>query len=193
VVEDLSELTRSDVRLGLLECLRVRYAEKAYGYQPFSVFAGATLPAHATARGKGKLSRTVRFWRLHLRTSRKSADLARMINPVVRGWMNYYGCFYRSALYPLLDRINTYLLRWIQKKYRTGMKQALRRLADGHARRPTYFDHWTWVTPAGRGPERQEPYDGTSRTVPSEPGVRSPRATRLPRLVVLRRSVESEG
>jgi len=108
----------------------------------------AFLPAISKQALK-KLSTTVRSWRLHLRTSRKSADLARMINPVVRGWMNYYGCFYRSALYPLLDRINTYLLRWIQKKYRVGMKQALRRLADGHTRRPTYFAHWAWVTPAG--------------------------------------------
>ena len=48
----------------------------------------------------------------------------------------------------ILHSINTYLLRWIQKKYRAGMKQALWRLAEGHTRRPTYFAHWTWVTPA---------------------------------------------
>ena len=47
-----------------------------------------------------------------------SADLARWINPIVRGWMNYYGAFYRSALYPLLRRINTYLMRWLMKKYK---------------------------------------------------------------------------
>nr|WP_234042260.1 group II intron maturase-specific domain-containing protein [Streptomyces marianii] len=87
--------------------------------------------------------------RLHRRTTWESTDLARMINPVVRGWANYYGRFYRSALYPLFDRINTCLLRWIQKKYRVGMKQALRRLAEGHARRPRYFAHWTWVAPTG--------------------------------------------
>ena len=28
------------------------------------------------------------------------ADLARQINPIVRGWMHYYGAFYRSALIP---------------------------------------------------------------------------------------------
>ncbi|MEU3349586.1 group II intron maturase-specific domain-containing protein [Streptomyces sp. NPDC006700] len=77
---------------------------------------------------------------------------AQMLNPVIRGWMNYYGRFYRSALYPLLDRINTYLLRWIQKKYQVGMKQALRRLAQGHALRPKYFAHWTWAAPAGSRP-----------------------------------------
>ncbi|MGW2770241.1 group II intron reverse transcriptase/maturase [Streptomyces sp. NPDC001275] len=99
-----------------------------------------------------RLSRTVRSWRLHRRTAQESSDLARTVNPVVRGWMNYYGRFYRSVLYPLLDRINTYLLRWIQKKYRVGTKQALRRLARGHTRRPKYFAHWTWTAPAGARP-----------------------------------------
>ena len=45
-------------------------------------------------------------------------DLARWINPIVRGWMQYYGAFYRSALYPLLTRINAYLMRWVRNKYR---------------------------------------------------------------------------
>lgn len=45
-------------------------------------------------------------------------------------------------------RTFAYILQWIQKKYRTGMKQALRRLVEGHTRRPKYFAHWTWVAPA---------------------------------------------
>jgi hypothetical protein len=54
----------------------------------------------------------VRSWRLHTRTGTELRQLAQDINPVVAGWMTYYGRFYRSALYPLLQRINTYLLRW---------------------------------------------------------------------------------
>ncbi|WP_455770801.1 group II intron maturase-specific domain-containing protein [Streptomyces canus] len=83
-------------------------------------------------QARKRLSKTVRSLRLHRRTAQESSDLARTVNPMVRGLMNYYGRFYRSALYPLLDRINTYLLRWIQKKYRVGKKQALQRLAQGH-------------------------------------------------------------
>ena len=60
----------------------------------------------------------MRSWRLHHRTGRTFADLARWINPIVRGWMQYYGAFYRSALYQLLSRINAYLVRWIRTKYR---------------------------------------------------------------------------
>ena len=32
--------------------------------------------------------------------------------------MQYYGAFYRSALYPVLKRINGYLVRWLRKKYK---------------------------------------------------------------------------
>ena len=45
-----------------------------------------------------RMSEEVRSWRIHLRTATDLAELARWINPVVRGWMNYYGRFYRSEL-----------------------------------------------------------------------------------------------
>lgn len=67
-----------------------------------------------------KLGETVWSWRLHRRTGSDTADLRKLVNPVLRGWIGYYGRFYRSALYPLLQRVNTYLLRWIRKKYRVG-------------------------------------------------------------------------
>ena len=73
-----------------------------------------------------KISAEVRSWRLDHRTGHTEAELARKINPIVRGWMNYYGAFYRSALYSLLGRINAYLLRWSRNKYRRlkGRKKA---------------------------------------------------------------------
>ena len=63
-------------------------------------------------------SAELRAWRIHRRTTLTLDDLARWLNPIVSGWMNYYGRFYRSALYPLLQRVNTYLRRWAGKKYR---------------------------------------------------------------------------
>jgi RNA-directed DNA polymerase len=47
-----------------------------------------------------KMSAEVRSWRLHLRTGHDFVGLARQINPVVRGWMQYYGAFYRTELSP---------------------------------------------------------------------------------------------
>jgi hypothetical protein len=99
-----------------------------------------------------RISQQVRSWRLHLQTGHTAADLARMINPVVRGWMTYYGAFYRSALYSLLFRINTYLLRWIMRKYKKlqTWKKATRVMGDAGKRQPLYFAHWAWVKPAVR-------------------------------------------
>jgi RNA-directed DNA polymerase len=94
-----------------------------------------------------KISGEVRRWRLHRQVGRTFAELARAINPIVRGWMQYYGAFYRTALHPLLRRINAYLMRWIRKKYKR-----LRTFKKAHAcwRRiirqyPRAFAHWAWV------------------------------------------------
>lgn len=94
-----------------------------------------------------KISEQVRAWRLHLKTGRTLKDLAREINPIVRGWMQYYGAFYRSALHPLLRRINGYLVRWLRKKYRRLRTFAKAHAAWGRLTRqyPGYFVHWRWV------------------------------------------------
>jgi RNA-directed DNA polymerase len=64
------------------------------------------------------MSGQVRSWRLHARTTWTLDGLAEAINPIVRGWINYYGRFRRYELYLLLMRINAYLVRWARKKYR---------------------------------------------------------------------------
>jgi group II intron reverse transcriptase/maturase len=99
-----------------------------------------------------RIGKQVRSWRLHRRTGSTAEDLAEMINPVVRGWMAYYGAFYRTALHPVLHRINTYLLRWIMKKYKKlrTWKKAIQSMRDAVQRRPRYFAHWAWVKPAIR-------------------------------------------
>ncbi len=43
----------------------------------------------------------MRSWKLHLRSDKAIEDLARMFNPIIRGWLQYYGRYYRSALYPV--------------------------------------------------------------------------------------------
>jgi RNA-directed DNA polymerase len=94
-----------------------------------------------------KMSAQLRSWRLHLRTGRTFAELAREINPVVRGWMQYYGAFYHTALYSLLRRINYYLMRWVRKKYRKvrTFKKFHKRWNQVTAAWPNLFAHWTWV------------------------------------------------
>ena len=103
------------------------------------------LPA-VSATALAKMSAEVRRWRLHLKTSHDLAGLAAWINPIVAGWMNYYGRFYRSQLYPLLQRINTYLMRWAAQKYKRlrgyrRFKVWWLRIVESE---PELFTHWRW-------------------------------------------------
>ncbi len=121
---------------------RPRQAVSKDGRSSYSRFLPAVSQDALTAMGQ-----QVRRWRLHMWVRGNLDDLATMINPVVVGWMNYYGRFYRSRLTPLLQRINTYLMRWAGKKYKR--LRSYRRfqawwfgLLD---REPELFTHWRWV------------------------------------------------
>ena len=99
-----------------------------------------------------RLGEEVRSWRLHRRVNLTVEELAQRINPIVAGWMQYYGQFYRSALNLLLARINAYLVRWIRKKYKRlqGAKKAHAKLGEITKRFPRLFVHWKWVPNAYR-------------------------------------------
>lgn len=94
-----------------------------------------------------EMGRQVRQWRIHRKTGHDLDGLAAMINPIVAGWMNYYGRFHRSQLYPLLRRVNAYLARWARNKYKR-LRAWGRCTAwwDGVLDRdPELFAHWRWA------------------------------------------------
>ena len=109
----------------------------------------AFLPAISTDALK-RIGEVVRHWRLHRRIYHTWEELAAGINPIVAGWMQYYGRFYRSALYRLLARINAYLVRWLRNKYRrlAGVRDSRQRFAELTRATPTMFTHWRWVRTA---------------------------------------------
>jgi RNA-directed DNA polymerase len=102
------------------------------------------LPAVSDDAAK-RMRRTIKRWRLHLRSGSTLADLAREINSTVRGWINYYGGFYPSELLRSLGLINEYLVRWATRKYkrlRGHHRRARRFLANVARREPALFAHW---------------------------------------------------
>ena len=85
--------------------------------------------------------------RIHRRTDLTLDDLAGWLNPIVGGWIGYYGRYNRSALLPLLWRVNYYLRRWAGKKYKrlrseTGFVAWWNGLLK---RQPDLFVHWRWA------------------------------------------------
>lgn len=96
------------------------------------------------------MRRTLRSWALHDRSDKSLEDLARMFNPVVQGWINYFASFYKSALYPTLRHVDQVLARWAarkSKKLRGHLRRARHWLARVAQTRPRLFAHWKLVQP----------------------------------------------
>jgi RNA-directed DNA polymerase len=105
-------------------------------------------PAVSNTAAKA-MRQEIRRWRLHRRTNWTLPELARAINPIVRGWINYYGRFYRSRLATaVLQQINEYLIRWAMWRYkpmRRSPRKAARFLARIVRSDPALFAHWQLV------------------------------------------------
>jgi RNA-directed DNA polymerase len=115
---------------------------------------GAEFSSFAPAMSRDKViekNQEVRKWRMHRHVNDTLADLAEWINPIVRGWMTYWGHFHRAQMHGLLRRINAYLMRWACKKYRRLRSRHRLKAwwAELVARAPRLFAHWEWVTDCG--------------------------------------------
>jgi RNA-directed DNA polymerase len=101
-------------------------------------------PAVSNKAGK-EMRQKSRRWNLQLRSDKSLEDLSRIFSPIIRGWINYYGSFYKSALYPTLRHLNTILVRWAMRKFKklkghlTNAVYWLGRIAK---RQPELFPHW---------------------------------------------------
>ena len=106
-------------------------------------------PAVSNTAAKA-MRHTLRSWALHNRSDKSLEDLARMFNPVVQGWINYFASFYKSALYPTLRHVDQELARWAERKYKKlhrHRRRARHWLARVAQTRPGLFAHWKLVQP----------------------------------------------
>jgi group II intron reverse transcriptase/maturase len=95
-----------------------------YTFQPrraknrWGKFFVSFLPAMSTKAAK-TIRKTIREWRMaSTRNNQRLEDLAEVVNPVLRGWINYYGRFYRSKCVQVLRHLNEALAVWVRRKYR---------------------------------------------------------------------------
>jgi len=129
---------------------RGRMARGPRGY--FMSFA----PAIASTARRA-LSQTIRAWHLRRRTGSDLSSIAAEINPQVRGWIGYYGAFYRSELHFLAFRIDQHLVRWARHKFkrlRYSPARAWAWLAAVKRREPGLFVHWQGAPPPQGRPVR---------------------------------------
>jgi len=98
-----------------------------------------------SSKAQTNMRQTTRNWNLRNRSDLSLQEIARMYNPVLRGWLLYYGRFYPSAMYPVLRHFNMTLVAWAMRKFKRlkGHKtRACLFLEDIAKRQPCLFVHW---------------------------------------------------
>jgi RNA-directed DNA polymerase len=137
------------------------YNSGRYDHEKFD-FLGYTFQTRAAINKKGeivnrynpaiskealkKINRTIRSWRIHLHTGKELEEIAEYINPAVRGWINYYGAYYKSELNYSMHRLNCYLSKWVFRKYKRFKNRQWAKANDWLGRiaekNPNLFAHW---------------------------------------------------
>ncbi|MCY1293605.1 group II intron reverse transcriptase/maturase [compost metagenome] len=116
---------------------------KAHSQQENRLFT-SFLPG-ASEDALKRMRQTVRRWRLNRQTHVKLADLARLYNPVIQGWWNYYGAFYPTIMHRFFQHIDRALERWARRKYKAlhGRKRrSAEWLRKVQVASPSLFQHW---------------------------------------------------
>ena len=113
---------------------------------PANTLASTVTAGDGRDKAAKSIRTTIRQWHLaSTRNNQSLEDLAQLVNPAVRGWMNYYGRFYRSQCVRVLQHLNKVLAAWARRKYKRLRR---RRRASAHwlgriaRRNPTLFVLW---------------------------------------------------
>lgn len=123
-------------------CFRPRLTKNL---QDASVFC-SFLPG-VSASALKPMRAAIRDLNLRRRTHVSMADIARQLNPLLRGWIEYCGRFTRAVLGPILRYVNQTIEAWMMQKFKrfmgrkakAGRVLVLERLSR---ERPGLFAHW---------------------------------------------------
>jgi RNA-directed DNA polymerase len=68
---------------------------------------------------------------------------AKTLNPKIRGWINYYGKFFKSRVIRIFDYLDGLMQRWISNKYKiTSKAETLAKFKRIKEEAPVLFYHW---------------------------------------------------
>jgi RNA-directed DNA polymerase len=102
------------------------------------------LPA-ASRTSMKSMTEKMKGWTIFRASDVQIEDIAKAINPILKGWINYYGKFYRAKLVGFMNSVNQMIARWARRKYknlRTSLLKAIRWLEKLSVRNPSLFPHW---------------------------------------------------
>ena len=96
-------------------------------------------------KAQRKIRDEIKSWKIYKRSDLSIFDIASFCNPKIRGWIEYYGKFYRSALCRIFREFNMALFHWANQKYKKikGSKRKFFKWLKNFAKvYPNLFEHW---------------------------------------------------
>lgn len=97
---------------------------------------------------KSKTNIMEKFKQLNLHKRRKSIEtLAKEINPIIRGIINYYHKFWKDDMRIVWNQLNARLLKWVKWEKDLYKMESVRYLKTKYKERPYLFAHWLLVHP----------------------------------------------
>jgi RNA-directed DNA polymerase len=110
---------------------------------------GSFLPS-VSKKARRRIRDTIKRWCIQRWTHLSMQELAEICNPVLRGWINYYGAFDKRGITAVLWPINFKLAKWARLKYRKNQIQSWQWLERIKQRAPKLFAHWSPQVVNGR-------------------------------------------
>jgi RNA-directed DNA polymerase len=118
-----------------------------------------------------KIWETIRGWNRNYLVPLTLEQITEQINPVIQGWINYYGRYNPRILKEVLQNVNDKLVRWARGKFkgfRHHKTKTVHRLGDIALTKPNLFAHWAWgvkPTASPRNRKRKQAVDRIRRAV----------------------------
>ncbi len=110
--------------------------------------ADEVVVAQIPMRGESNVSSSEGLYKLkiHRWVHFPISRIAVLLNPKIRGWINYYSKFRKSELRKLFRTVNLRLTKWVRNKYRKFRRRhwyIAYKLLKGISRDyPNLFEHW---------------------------------------------------
>ena len=118
-------------------------ARGAENKQTKVVFTGF-LPAISPKSEKSILEK-IRSLHIKSRSDLSLQEIAKWMNPMIQGWLNYYSRYTKSAMNKVLKRINSTLVAWSRRKYlklKNRKVYAIKCMKAYASKHTNLFAHW---------------------------------------------------
>lgn len=108
------------------------------GNKTYIVFGAAI-----SSKAKTSIREAIRSILIPRWTDQTMEGFAKILNPKIRGWVNYYTRFYRQEMLRVFCYLNERIRKWLMNKYKlTNNKQTVAKYKAIQAEQPALFYHW---------------------------------------------------